>query len=141
MTDEYLSKVDLIRERANVSYEKAADALEAAGGNIVQALIMLEQESTASTPKDRLTNELFNAGSKLVDTVKDVIDRGNKMHIKIKKDNDTVVSMPATIGVLGAVLAPVATIVGAAAALATKCSVSVEKEGESVTCDHIPPVV
>lgn len=141
MMDEYLSKVDLIRGRANVNYQKAAETLEAAGGNVVQALIMLEQESAASTPKDRLTNELFNAGSKLVDTVKDVVDRGNKIHIKVKKDNDTVVSMPATIGVLGAVLAPAATLVGAAAALATKCSVSIEKEGESVTCDHIPPVV
>lgn len=141
MTDEYLSKVDLIRERANVGYQKAAETLEAADGNVVQALIMLEQESVASTPKDRLTNELFNAGSKLVDTVKDVVDRGNKIHIKVKKDNDTVVSMPATIGVLGAVLAPAVTLVGAAAALATKCSVSIEKEGQGVIDEHIPPVI
>lgn len=141
MTDEYLSKIDLIRERTNVSYQKAADVLQAADGNVVQALIMLEQESDASTPKERLTSELVNAGSKLVGTVKDLVDRGNKIHIKIKKDNDTVVSMPATVGVLGAVLAPAATLVGAAAALATKCSVSIEEQNQGNLDDHIPPMV
>jgi len=141
VTDEYLDKIDLIRERTNVSYEKAAAVLEATDGNVVKALIMLERESKTAKPNDRITNELCNVGSKVVDTVKDIVDKGNRLHIKITKDNDTVVSMPATVGVLGAVLAPAAALVGVAAALATKCSVRIEKEPEmQVSVDEPTPM-
>jgi hypothetical protein len=141
MTDEYLCKIDIIRERANVGYQKAAETLEAAGGNIVQALIMLEKEKASSASNRCFTDELRGVGSKMADTIKDVVDRGNKMHVKVRKDDNTVVSMPVTIGVLGAVLAPVAMLVGAAAALAARCSVSVEEEGQRVTDEYVPPIV
>ncbi|MCR5323004.1 MAG: DUF4342 domain-containing protein [Lachnospiraceae bacterium] len=37
-------KVDTLRERANVSYEEAKDALDRANGDILDAMILLERE-------------------------------------------------------------------------------------------------
>jgi len=39
-----LKKIDILKERANVSYEEAREALEACDGNLVEALIKLEKE-------------------------------------------------------------------------------------------------
>ena len=39
-----LEKVDAIRERINVSYEKAKEALEIAEGDVLEALIYLEKD-------------------------------------------------------------------------------------------------
>lgn len=39
-----MEKVDLIRERMDVSYREAKDALDRAGGDLVAALIVLEEE-------------------------------------------------------------------------------------------------
>jgi Flp pilus assembly protein TadB len=39
-----LKKIDILKERANVTYEEARIALEEADGNLVEALIKLEKE-------------------------------------------------------------------------------------------------
>ena len=51
---ENLEKVELIREKCNVSYEEARDALEACEGDVLDAIIMLEQANgvTERMPKD-----------------------------------------------------------------------------------------
>lgn len=41
--DDLLEKVDLIRERMDVGYKEAKDSLDQANGDVVKALIMLEQ--------------------------------------------------------------------------------------------------
>ena len=39
-----MEKVDKLRERANVSYEEAKEALEKSNGDILDAMILLERE-------------------------------------------------------------------------------------------------
>lgn len=39
-----LKKIDILKERANVTYEEAREALEACDGNLVEALVKLEKE-------------------------------------------------------------------------------------------------
>ncbi len=41
---EMLEKVELVREKCNVSYEEARNALEACGGDVLDAIVMLENE-------------------------------------------------------------------------------------------------
>lgn len=43
-------KVEKLREKANVSYEEAKDALDKAGGDLLDALILLERQGRASAP-------------------------------------------------------------------------------------------
>jgi hypothetical protein len=44
-----LNDVDLVRQRTGVGYEKARDALEAAKGEVVDALVWLEQRGWTET--------------------------------------------------------------------------------------------
>lgn len=80
--------------------------------------------------KKKQTEETFRLrGEELLAKVKELIRAGNVRKITIKdKAGKTIVSFPLTIGVVGAVLAPVLAAVGAVAALITECTLSVERE-------------
>lgn len=47
---------------------------------------------------------------------------------KLIKEGNVLINIPLTIGIVGAVLAPVLAAVGAIAALVTECTVSVERK-------------
>lgn len=80
----------------------------------------------------KTTEETFNVkGEDLLKKVKQLIHEGNIRRISIKdKDGKILVEFPLTIGVVGAVIAPVLAAVGAIAALVTECSITVEKENK-----------
>ncbi len=68
-------------------------------------------------------------GEELLKKVKELIREGNVRKITIKdKKGKTLIVFPLTIGVIGAVLAPVLAAVGAIAALVAECSVTVERD-------------
>ncbi len=68
-------------------------------------------------------------GEQLLAKVKELINEGNVRRVIIKnKDGKTLVELPLTIGVVGAVLAPTLAAVGAIAALVTDCSIIVERD-------------
>lgn len=75
-------------------------------------------------------SETFNVkGEDLLKKVKQLIHEGNIRKITIKdKQGDTIVVIPLTIGVVGAVIAPALAAVGAIAALVTECSLTVERK-------------
>ena len=77
-----------------------------------------------------MPQETFHVdGEQLLEKVKQLIREGNVRRITIKDQaGKTVVEFPLTIGVAGAVLAPVLAGVGAMAALLTNCSITVERE-------------
>lgn len=65
-------------------------------------------------------------GEKLTAKVKELINEGNVRRIIIKNKEDKVlVEFPVTVGVVGAILAPMLAAVGAIAALVTECKVVV----------------
>lgn len=68
-------------------------------------------------------------GEGLLKKVKEIIKEGNvrKITIKDKKGKELIV-FPLTIGVVGAVIAPVLAAVGAIAALVGECTIAVERE-------------
>ena len=76
------------------------------------------------------TEETFKVkGEQLLTKVKKLVKEGNVRRILIKdKDGKTLVELPLTIGVIGAVVAPVLAAVGAIAALVTECSITVQRE-------------
>mgnify|MGYP002622772119 CR=1 FL=1 len=68
-------------------------------------------------------------GEKLVERVKELIREGNARRIIIKhEDGHTVMEIPLTFGVVGAVLMPLWVALGAIAALATSYTIIVEKK-------------
>lgn len=69
------------------------------------------------------------AAEQLVDAVKTLLHEGNVRRIVIKQDGRTIAEFPLTVGVVGAVIAPVLAAVGALAAVVTDCTVEVERTG------------
>lgn len=68
-------------------------------------------------------------GDELLKKVKEIIAEGNVRRITVKnKEGKTIVELPLTVGVVGAVLAPPLAAIGAIAALVTECSILVERE-------------
>ena len=62
------------------------------------------------------------AADQLVDAVKKLLHEGNVRRIVIKQAGRTVVEFPLTVGVIGAVFAPILAAVGALAAVLTDCT-------------------
>ncbi len=70
-------------------------------------------------------------GEQLLNKIKELIEEGNVRKITIHdKAGKEIMSFPLTIGVVGAVLAPVLAAIGALAALIGECTISVEREEE-----------
>lgn len=79
--------------------------------------------------KETKKEEFHVSGENLLKKVKEIINEGNVRRITIKdKQGKEILVFPLTIGVVGAVLAPVLAAVGAIAALISECTISVERE-------------
>jgi Domain of unknown function (DUF4342) len=65
-------------------------------------------------------------GGEILDTVKELVAEGNVRRIRIRQKDRTIAEFPLTIGVVGAVLAPVLAGIGAVTALLTDCTIDVE---------------
>ncbi len=77
---------------------------------------------------ERTCRESFKvAADQVVDAVKKVVHEGNVRRVIIKQDARTIAEFPLTVGVIGAVLAPVLAAVGAIAAVVTDCTIEVER--------------
>lgn len=69
-------------------------------------------------------------GEQLVEKTKELIHEGNVRRVIIKNaQGETVMEVPLTIGVIGAIAAPVLAAVGAIAALASSWTIEVERKG------------
>ncbi|MBG0858665.1 MAG: DUF4342 domain-containing protein [Bacteroidales bacterium] len=67
-------------------------------------------------------------GDEILTKVKEIIREGNARKIIIRNDKDeTIMEFTLTIGAIGVIVAPIFAAVGALAALATNCTIVVEK--------------
>ncbi|OGD63596.1 hypothetical protein A2160_01870 [Candidatus Beckwithbacteria bacterium RBG_13_42_9] len=81
-------------------------------------------------PARKKKTETFKVrGEELIKKVKELVKEGNVRYITIKdKKGKTLIMFPLTVGVIGAVIAPVLAAVGAIAALVSECTITVERE-------------
>lgn len=83
---------------------------------------------TKSKTPPKSTESFVVTGKELVAKVKDLIHQGNLRQITIlDKSGKTILVVPLTLGVVGAVAAPLLVAVGAVAALVTECTIKVER--------------
>ena len=66
-------------------------------------------------------------GEQLLEAFKRLVHEGNVRRVIIKQGDRTIAEFPLTVGVVGAVFAPVLAAVGALAALLTECTIEVER--------------
>ena len=80
------------------------------------------------------TEEHRVSGERLVSKVKELIHQGNVRRVIVRNDDgQTIMEIPLTIGVVGAILLPALVALGAIAALASDYTLVVEKVGEPET--------
>jgi hypothetical protein len=74
------------------------------------------------------TNEKFTvSGGQVVDKVKQLIREGNIRRIRVLQEGRVVMEIPLTAGAIVILAAPLLAALGAFAALATECTIEVEK--------------
>ncbi len=79
--------------------------------------------------KNTKKEEFKVSGEELLAKIKALIKEGNIRRIIIKNEKgETLIEIPLTYAVVGAVIAPVLAAVGAIAALVAKCTIIVEKK-------------
>ena len=117
-----LEKIDQIRQRTGVSYKEAKEALERANGDVVEALIDLEE----GHPK--WYEKLQVEGSELVDRVRQLVREGNVSRVVVKKDDRVLLELPVTVGAIGALLLPQLAVLGVIAAVVGACTIEVERQ-------------
>lgn len=90
--------------------------------------IELTQTDPNTPPADSRQNdreEIYLVGEQLAATVKRLLHEGNVRRIIVKHEDQTVLEIPLTVGVVGVIIAPVLAAVGALGALITNCTIEV----------------
>ena len=67
------------------------------------------------------------SGGELLERVRDIVHEGNVRRVRIRQGDRVIAEFPLTVGVVGAAVAPILAAVGAIAALATDCTIEVER--------------
>jgi Transcription factor homologous to NACalpha-BTF3 len=129
MSDITLEKIDIIRERTGVSYTDAKEALEACSGNVVDALIYIEQN------KKTTMNNIYTTKDEFLDWLKDLVKKGNINRVRIKKDEKVIVDIPVNAGIaatLTVLIWPPLIAIGILTAVVTKVTIEITKDDGTV---------
>jgi hypothetical protein len=102
-----LEKIELVKDRTGVSYKDAKDALEAAEGNVVDAIIAIEEQVNLSG-----TAKVIDKSNDIIDAIKDYVRKGNVSKITVSKDEDVLLNLPVNATIVGALVAPWAALIG-----------------------------
>jgi len=136
-----LEKVDIVRERTGVSYEKAKQALEVCEGDVLNALIYIEKTKDISSEDNNESSKADEANKipvsleELIAWFKQMIEKGNVTRIKIKKDDTELIDIPVNAGIAAGVVAiiiPPILAAGVIAAIATQITIEITKEDGSI---------
>jgi len=119
-----LEKLDIIRERAGVTYREAREALERAEGKVIDALVDLEGRKPGGW-----TEEFSVRSGEVIDKVKELVRQGNVTKIRIKQNGKVLVEIPVTLGAIGAVFLPQLAALGVLVAVFRHCTLEVVKSG------------
>ena len=116
--------VELLRQKANVSYEEAKAALEAADWDLLDAIVLLEREGKvpendarfstkaeekAEEPKKKKERDgAFQDGARTVGGIfRRMLNYGNRNYIVASRDGKEVISLPLTAFVLLLLIPPI----------------------------------
>lgn len=98
-------------------------------------------EEIKTNAENSENEEQVKAGAnEIVENLKALVKEGNVTRIRIRKDDNIILNLPMTIGVVGTVLgiaaAPWAVIIATITTVGLSCTVEVEKKDGSVTVIH-----
>lgn len=107
-----LEKIDMLMERANISYKEAKEALEQHDGDMVEALIHLEASNKTSKAKQSAKSgkgsvhahvhvrRPSKSGSDFIDEVKQFLQKMHKTSFVVGNKSKKILDIPLTIAAL-----------------------------------------
>ena len=121
-----LDQIDLIIERANVTYSEAKEALEHANGDMLEALLYLEKlEKIKPTKQQNSCKKHFV----------NFINKLNATSFILKKENKTFVNVPLSVALIAFILCLHISII--ALVLAVIFGVKIQIKGDNSIADTI----
>ena len=122
-----LEKIELVKDRTGVSYKEAKEALEAADGNVVDAIIAIEEQVN-----QKAYTKFSDGGAKVMEKIKEYVKKGNVARVVVRKDDEVILSLPVNAVIIGTVLAWWLTVIATAISLGTHCTIELVKTDGTV---------
>lgn len=88
MSEITLEKIDMLRERFDITYSEAKRVLELCNGDVLEALVYIEEE------KKKNKSYTFLDKDEIIDYIKSLIEKGNATRITIKKNDKVIFDIP-----------------------------------------------
>ncbi len=134
-----IEAIDQVMERVpGATYAQAKEALLKCDGDVVDAIILLQDNSTGTgEKKDKKTfEEVFGKDSdQIKEEVTELIRKSNVIRIVIEKNGKIIMNIPISVGVVGVVFAPILSLIGLSASVLAKYRIKIENEDEGTTVD------
>ena len=131
-----LEKVEQVISRTGATYGEAKEALIASDGDVLDAIIYLENKKDFSEKGNKFKEEAFNSFDELKQRINEIIEKGNVSRIIVKKDDRVLVDVPVNAGVAVGVIAliwtPIILAVGIVTTVAFNLTFEITKEDGSV---------
>lgn len=117
-----LDRIDEVRARTGATYRECYEALQASGGDVVQAVIALEERRCG------WNGRLRGIGDRLRQQAQAFAREAARARIAVRQEGRDLFALPAWLGAVGAALLPGAAAAALLAAIATRSTVSLERE-------------
>ena len=133
-----IEAIDQVMERVpGATYAEVREALIKSDGDVIDAIILLQENSTEKENKNKKTfEEVFGKDSdKIKEEITELLRKSNVIRIVIEKNGKIIMNIPITAGVVGVVFAPILTLIGLSASVLAKYRIKIENEDEGTIVD------
>ncbi|WP_040211386.1 DUF4342 domain-containing protein [Clostridium polynesiense] len=130
-----LEKVDAVRERTGVTYAQAKEALIKCNGDVLEAIIYLENNYEKQDMESSFKDEAYTTLEELKLFIKKLVEKGNVSRIVVKKEGRILVDVPVNAGIAAGVIAvlwPPILAIALITTVAVKLTIEVTKDDGSV---------
>ena len=149
-----IEMVDKVMERVpSASYKEVKEAHVHSDGDILEAIIYLEENSGAIKAKKKV-EDFFEKSKEDAEEVrksteekigkdveelkaqlKELFAKSNRVRVVVEKEGKIIMNIPFTVGVIGIAMMPLLTILGLSAAVLSKYRIKIQNEADGETVD------
>lgn len=134
-----IESIDQVMERVpGATYAQVKEALLKCDGDVVDAIILLQDNPTETDEKKdkKSFEDVFGKDSdKIKEEISELIRKSNVIRIVIEKNGKIIMNIPISVGVVGVVFAPILSLIGLSASVIAKYRIKIENEDEGTTVD------
>lgn len=134
-----IEAIDQVMDRVpGVTYAEVKEALIKCDGDVVDAIILLQNNSTneENIKSKKTFEDVFGKDSEQIkEEITELIRKSNVIRIVIEKNGKIIMNIPITAGLVGVVFAPILTLIGLSASVLAKYRIKIENEDEGTIVD------